>query len=118
MNIVEVLRQAKPGQKIRRPCWGNSLEESAGGMLIWDIAGEDGSGDYMPLSHDLTADDWEIVKQPRKWEGEITLHGASNICKDGDGFIAWMEGVRFDGRYSENGLPRNKPCKVTIEWEE
>lgn len=120
MTIIEVLKKAKPGQRIKRHGWSDSLiiPKAVHSILLFEAIGSE----YIPHQEDLAADDWEIwtaVKTSRRWEGELklgryvynrSLMRELAICYLSEPGHGWFDAY--------DKIPSDTICKVTVEWEE
>jgi hypothetical protein len=108
MNIVEVLKIARPGQKIRRISWIGEqhirISKDPADALV--LENEKASWNIFFSTKFLLADDWEIVKEVKRVEADVQ----------------WRD---YDGcTYPEGEIPGGwsqllyKKGKLTFEWEE
>lgn len=66
MKFEEILPALKAGKKIRRKCWGKEVYiKTHDFFVVGQIITEDNI-DYALTVMDLEADDWEVIKEPKK----------------------------------------------------
>ena len=66
MKFEEVLPAFREGKKIRRKFWSNEAYIRKGKIFVFERVIDEYNDVYVLTINDLWADDWEIVKEPKK----------------------------------------------------
>jgi hypothetical protein len=115
MNLIEIFKCCKKGQKIKRKGWVNCWITNKNQGFPCDLRIENNQFS-IPTFSDILADDWEIVKEKKKVVIENmefdyeTVENRSRLIPRHPCYATFKENTKK--------IPINKQIKMTLEWEE